>query len=310
MTGEDTDGDGYGDDYTVIESALSSQSAQKEGVSAFAWTSGSSKGFTIDGASEVNLYADFDTDYTPDTQERYVSWCWKLGSTGSGWSGGSSSAVDPTSEKFNASAGISLLETDGNDEEIRHSLGEAPEMIWAFNKGTTWSASVWAKPYDGYYFDLGSSSQPYSETSESEYFKAAGNNSITLGPSVAYGYDLYLYLFRSISGYSRVGTFSASGSSTAGPFVFCEFRPRMILLKSASTSDDESWAIYDSERQTYNTLSNYLMPDAVDAEDSGGNNIDILSNGFRPYTSALPNSSGHDYLYYAVGDPLKFSTAR
>jgi hypothetical protein len=57
------------------------------------------------------------------------------------------------------------------------------------------------------------------------------------------GQPIVAYLFAEVAGFSKFGSYTGNGSAD-GPFVFCGFRPRWIMFKKSSATED--WIIYDS----------------------------------------------------------------
>lgn len=117
------------------------------------------------------------------------------------------------------------------------------------------------------------------------------------------------YLFRSIEGFSKV--FSYEGNANIdGPFVYCGFRPKMIILKNADT-DVRDWCIFDSERSLYNVVDERLMINQTDAEATSVC-CDFLSNGFKVReTSSNYNEAAKTIIGIAFAEhPGKWSNAR
>jgi len=132
----------------------------------------------------------------------------------------------------------------------------------------------------------------------------------TIGTSVGVnssGGNYVAYCWAAIAGYSAFGSYTGNGS-TDGPFIYCGFRPRFVLFKCSSTSQD--WVIYDTSRDTYNAVSNYLLPDSSAAEGVYAN-ADFLSNGFKLRNTASLNYSGYTYIYAAFAEnPFRNALAR
>jgi len=126
--------------------------------------------------------------------------------------------------------------------------------------------------------------------------------------------DTYVhYIFAAIPGYSAFGSFVGNGSSD-GSFIYLGFRPRWVLIKA--TTGSNNWIIYDTVRNTYNLTNLSLVPDSSALENgissTTENTLDILSNGFKLRTSnALTNGSSVPYIYAAFAEnPFKYSNAR
>jgi hypothetical protein len=122
------------------------------------------------------------------------------------------------------------------------------------------------------------------------------------------GDAMIMYCFAPVAGYSSFGSYTGNGS-TDGPFVFCGFRPRYLLIKCSSAADN--WAVQDTARDTYNVHTKQLGANLSNSEYDGSLvNLDVLSNGFKlRNTSGTYNSSGATYIYFAVAEH-PFQTAR
>jgi hypothetical protein len=118
------------------------------------------------------------------------------------------------------------------------------------------------------------------------------------------------YCFAQVAGYSAFGSYTGNGSSD-GTFVFTGFRPKFVLIK-VSSGTTGNWTLVDTSRNPYNVMNSQLNPDASDAEFSGSNIIDAVSNGFKlRNTPSAFNGSGNTYIYMAFCEsPFKYSNAR
>ena len=70
--------------------------------------------------------------------------------------------------------------------------------------------------------------------------------------------------------------------------------------------------IYDTEREQFNVMNNALEADTADSENTGGYDVDIVSNGFKPRSSNVRiNGSSNKYIYAAFAEhPFKSARAR
>jgi hypothetical protein len=132
--------------------------------------------------------------------------------------------------------------------------------------------------------------------------------------------NMVAYCFAPVDGYSSFGSYIGNNSND-GPFVYCGFRPRFVMVKSSSfTNSETNWVIWDSARTSYNGLGAQIFPNQVYAEGRRDDNvsalaepIDFLSNGFKIRSSFFSNngSSGATYIYAAFAEaPFKFSNGR
>jgi len=109
------------------------------------------------------------------------------------------------------------------------------------------------------------------------------------------------YFWREIPGFSRMGRYQGNGS-TNGTYVFCGFRPRVLMIKRLSSSDN--WRIYDDQRENFdgNQISRTLYPNdtASEANDTGSG-VDFLSNGFKMRSSSVGANGSESYAFWAIG---------
>ena len=113
------------------------------------------------------------------------------------------------------------------------------------------------------------------------------------------------YCFADVEGFSKFGSFTANGSAD-GSFVYTGFRPAFVIWKNTSATGN--WNTFDTSRSPYNAVDEYLRPNTADAEASGTDLIDLLSNGFK---ARIALTSGNTYIYMAFAEnPFKQSLAR
>jgi hypothetical protein len=107
------------------------------------------------------------------------------------------------------------------------------------------------------------------------------------------------YLFATLAGVSKVGSYTGTGADLN---VDCGFSAgaRFILIKRADSTGD--WYVYDSARGIVAGNDPYLLLNSTDAEVTGTDYIDPLSSGFT-VTSSAPaalNASGGTYIFLAI----------
>jgi hypothetical protein len=117
------------------------------------------------------------------------------------------------------------------------------------------------------------------------------------------------YCFAETAGFSKFGSYTGNGSND-GPFVFCGFRPRFIMIKVTNGSND--WRMFDTSRSGLNAAKNSLLANLADTEDTVFNATDILSNGFKLRTGDnSTNISGGTFIFMAFAEvPSKYALAR
>ena len=243
--------------------------------------------------------------------ETYAAWNWNAGgSTASNSNGSITSSV-----RANTTAGFSIATYTGAGgvSTIGHGLGVAPDVFIVKNRT---SSSDW----EMYWSVLGNTQRVNLNSTSAKSTGINGWNStsptstvVTINGGVAgnnSGSSHVMYAFSAVRGYSKFGSYTANSNSN-GSFIFTDFRPAWIMFKN--TSQNEAWSIFDNKRDPDdNPVQKFLRAQASNAETSGSNDIDFLSNGFKLRTTNNPNtSSGQQYVYMAFAEiPFKYARAR
>jgi hypothetical protein len=288
--------------------------------SLYGWLSAiNSDGFTL-----TNGTSTFDNwNKSGDT---YVGWTWKAGGTAvTNTSGTISSQVSA-----NPTAGFSVVTftapASGNFS-AGHGLGVTPGMVITKVRGRATSWITWhnqlnsGSPGTTYYVELNTTG------AQSSFASVWGSTGVTssvigmgVGASCAANDTIVAYCFAPVAGYSSFGSYVGNGSSD-GPFVYCGFKPRFVMVKSSvGTNSETNWVIWDSTRTSYNGLGAQIFANQVYIEGQRDDNagalvepIDFLSNGFKIRSSFFSNnaSSSYTYIYAAFAEaPFKFSNGR
>ena len=261
-----------------------------------------SDGFSIGTNSGIN----------GDTKT-FVSWNWKAGGSASSNSQGSVTST----VSANTSAGFSIVGWQGNETNstIGHGLEKAPETIIVKSRGST-------EGWFTYHASVGNTKRLLLNSDTSEYASVEYWNNTTPTSSVFTvgvndgtndnGYNMIAYCFHSVEGFSKMGDY-VGNYNVNGPFVYTGFKPAFIIIKSAVTAGYH-WYVMDSTRTAYNGSQAWLSPSQASTEDtSTGENVDILSNGFKIRTNwtRLNDSGSPKYIYIAFAEsPFKFANAR
>jgi hypothetical protein len=243
----------------------------------------------------------------------YVGWNWKASGTSvSNTDGSITSTVSA-----NTSAGFSIVTfntgTAGN-KTVGHGLSVTPAMIILKNRdgGTSQHWNVWhqsfSTPSQGYiYLNLTNA-----VANDSRQWANAAPTSTVFSFESAYTFpasvNMVAYCFAQVAGYSAFGSYTGNGS-TDGTFVYLGFRPKYILMKKSSSTED--WAILDSSRSPYNITTANLYADLAGSEDSVAI-ADLLSNGIKFRAGGGTwNLNGDTYIYMAFAEfPFKYSLGR
>ena len=190
-------------------------------------------------------------------------------------------------------------------QQLNHNLGVAPEMIWVKSRSSAASWECWFNGFttDGYIrlnSDGGKSSggdYPRFPVLPTETTFNVGGGSSANGSNE----DYIAYLFASLPGISKVGSYTGNGST--GQTIDCGFTSgaRFVLIKETSSAND--WYVYDSERGITASADPYLKLNTTDAEATVYDGISPASSGFHitqvQYTVAI-NRNGAEYIFYAI----------
>lgn len=285
---------GSAPNYNYLSSNLTNAEATP-GVSML--TAINSNGFTLGTNGGVNTNA-----------ATFVGWQWNAGgSTVTNTSGTISAQV-----RANATAGFSVVTFTGTaaNATVGHGLGVAPSMIITKNRD---SATAWWV----YHTSLGNTKYIVLNTTAAEVTSSSAWNNTSPTSSVfslgaanpSNANQDVAYCFAAVAGYSAFGSYTGNGSAD-GPFVFCGFRPRWIMIKRTDTAID--WEVIDTSRDVANVAVSRLFPNLSNAEATTGAGVDILSNGFKNRSiNNGYNASGGTYIFAAFAEnPTKFSLAR
>ena len=216
-----------------------------------------------------------------------VAWCWDL--------------VTDRSNGFD----IVAYTGNGTNQTIAHSLGVAPEFILVAARNTSQSIFAGSTYVDNWTRKgtLNSDAKwdgtpAWNNTPPTSTVFSVGASAVANGSGTNY----VAYLWRSVPGYSSIGSYVGTGNRDAA-FVYTGFRPAFLLTKLSTTAGD--WQIRDSARGTYNPVSNALIPNQTLGENAASSiyEIDLLSNGFKIRGDmAAINASGQTILYIAFAE--------
>ena len=282
-------------------------------------TSFDADGFTLgvdhsSGSQSFNYY-----------QDSHVAWCWEAGGApttdnsasagatptsgsakvnGSNLSSALSGSVAITRLSANTTKGFSIVTYTGTGSgTVPHGLSSAPEFIISKNRdddGTTWA--VYAKEAGNGYLELDTAADYDSGTfgynnthPTSDVFTVDGSG---LGASSK---NYVSYCWHSVSGYSKFGSYTGSGSSGKA-VTGLGFRPMFVMIKRTDSSG--GWHVFDSVRFPNNPITKRLEWDNAEDENSDATvDIQFDSDGFTLLTSFdNMNATSGNYIFMAFAD--------
>ena len=263
-------------------------------VSAF-----NSNGFSLAAGS-------IDSRQTNTGSESFIGWQWKAGGTAvSNTAGTITSSVSA-----NTTAGFSVVTYTGTGATgtVGHGLGVVPAfvIIKTRNNVDNWYAYHSAIGNTG---ALNPNLTSATITNSGYWNNTTPTASVfTIGTIPSQSTWTYVaYCWAPVAGYSAFGSYTGNGSAD-GPFIYTGFRPRFVMIKR--TDAIQSWAIWDTSRDSVNVASLQLYPNLTSIEYSYLT-LDMLSNGFKSRSATEYNTSAGTYIYAAYAEnPLKYANAR
>jgi len=271
-------------------------------VSAF-----NSDGFSVSSGANTN-----------NNNATYVAWQWKANggtTTSVSASGTGNGCINACTHQANTTAGFSIITYTGRDDQLNngqeskltHGLGVAPKVFickrrdsaddWFYLGGD--QASVRQGWYNGFLSlndaDAVNGNHYVSSTQPDSTHIYLGNEKVNIASATYVG-----YAFAEVQGYSKFGKYGGNGNAS-GPFVYTGFKPAFLMIKRTDTS--ANWDMFTAEINAFNVVSNRLRANLSDAEQTGFDRLDFLSNGFKVRnTNTTGNISGGTYVYMAFAE--------
>ena len=289
-------------DVTDIDKFMSSDN--NEGPSTTAGTTFNATSFTT---ANNDLYI--------NNNSNYVVWAWKGNGAGTAVSNTDGSITSTVSA--NTTAGFSIVSATSPSSgtfSVGHGLSKKPDMIIQKYLASNSRWTVWHNTLtSGQYLGLNENSAIASSGTPFNFNitdSVIGGNADYDATSTAAVY----YVFHSVEGYSKIGSYTAiSGSGSTpnndGVFVYTGFRPAWIMIKYTGSG---SWNIHDNTRSPHNPMQNFLLADTNGTEVTS-EAIEFLSNGvkMRSASGYFDHPAGGNFIYMAFAEaPFKYANAR
>jgi len=220
-----------------------------------------------------------------------------------GWGGWTVDNSDYRAWNFKRATGcfdVVAYSGDGTAHAETHNLGVVPELLIVKNRSGVRNWFVWVNGFGSTdYLELNLTSQKQtganiwnSTVPTDTQFSVGGVNNTS-------GNNFIAYLFATLAGISKVGSYTGTGSDLN---VDCGFTSgaRFILIKRTDSTGD--WYVYDSARGIVAGNDPYLLLNSTAVEVTSTDYIDPLSSGFT-VTSSAPaglNASGGSYIFLAI----------
>jgi hypothetical protein len=190
---------------------------------------------------------------------------------------------------------------------IYHNLAVTPELIIMkarnapneWNVHTNFGATTYIKTYLN--FNWAGSTSTYG--TGNTLFSAPTSSSFAVGAvndSNETGYNYVAYLFATLAGISKVGSYTGNGTGQAIACGFGSGGARFVLIRR--TDSTGNWYTFDSARGLTSGSSPYLLLNSTAAEVTGNNGVYASSGGFTLGATAITttNIATATYIFLAV----------
>jgi len=192
--------------------------------------------------------------------------------------------------------------SQGGPQTITHNLKVIPELAIVKERSDSGSWYVASTELNNYDFLTLNTTNSASSDSVTPYIYDLAVNNFKVGArnQVNATGDTYIsYLFATLAGVSKVGSYTGTGADLN---VDCGFSAgaRFILIKRTDSTGD--WYVYDSERGIVAGNDPYFLLNTNAAQVTNTDYIDPLSSGFT-VTSSAPaalNASSGTYIFLAI----------
>ena len=306
--------------YVICSNLTSTESARTESTTAVvkssSWPRG---GFRVGSNGQTN-----------SSGQGYVAWAWKAGGNSNTYNindvgyatttaaGLTAGTIAPTGASVNTKSGFSIITYTGKtgSQTVPHGLGKIPSFIIIKNRT---DADDWAVYHtsltNNNYMNLNSDTSQSSSvnmwndtdptTTVFSLGSASGSDAVNRVNNN--GKNYVAYIWAEIPGFSKFGTYVCNNSSD-GPMIITGFRPKIVILKCYDSTSN--WAVYDSERNKSNPMTNTLAWNSSNAENTPDyGDIDFLSNGFkiRASAGAYINNTPDDFIWMAFAETPSFN---
>ena len=254
----------------------------------------------------------FSLSYYPQVNTsgvNYVAWMWKAG----GAPVNNTDGTIQSSVSANTAAGFSIVKwsaaTPTTINTIGHGLSASPELILIKPLDVTSSWKVYSKT-------IGSSQilaldTAAAKSSTTRFNSTNPTSSVFTFDNTGITGDFIAYCWRSIPGYSIVGSYFGDGTTSQTIYNDSNgdgtgtgsFQPAFLLTKEVTATGFGRWQIWDNKRSPSSPNTKTLSPNSNAKEiNRTSNPHNFISNGFIINTigpSFEFNETGSEYIYLA-----------
>ena len=211
---------------------------------------------------------------------------------------GAQNIVDYTFKRAPGFFDVVTYTGTGSNQTVSHNLGVTPELMIVKRRDSSGAWRVYSSPTGaGKYLRLDSNAE--AATTSTRWNNTAPTSTVfTVGTASdvnGSGGEFIAYLFASLDGISKIGSYTGTGSARNLDFGFTA-GARFFLYKR--TDDSQNWVVFDTGRGI-TAGTDYGVPlNEVDAQFSG-DYVDPYNAGIS-LTGSVANNSGATFIYLAI----------
>lgn len=189
----------------------------------------------------------------------------------------------------------------GANRTVSHNLGVVPELIIVKCRSAINDWAVYANNDNTDYLLLNSNAATaddatyWNDTSPTSSVFTVGTNADVNTNTATY----VAYLFATVTGVSKVGTYTGTGTTNQ---INCGFTggARFVMIKRINTTGD--WYVYDTSRGIVAGNDPYMLMNTTAADVTTTDYIDAYSAGFEISSTAPAaiNASGSTFIFLAI----------
>ena len=189
---------------------------------------------------------------------------------------------------------------------VTHNLGAVPEMMWVKGLNITQDWYVYHKDLgNSAFLELNDSAAATTSTNATWNNTSPTATQFTIGGYLT-AYNYIAYLFATVDGISKVGSYTGNGSFQV---INCGFSSsvRYVLIKRTDSTGD--WCVWDTERGLTQGADPYIELNTTDQQTTGNKNYVYPDNsGFgvqeiNGTNNPNVNVNNATYIFYAVAYP-------
>jgi hypothetical protein len=187
----------------------------------------------------------------------------------------------------------------GSNISIPHNLGTIPELVIVKHRNASDQWIIFTSKIDGstdyFYFSTSSKGDSSQSMPSASAINWTGSSSVINTSAGTY----IAYLFATLPGISKVGTYTGTGNAINVPCGFTN-GARFVLIKR--TDGTGGWYLWDTARGIVSGNDPYILLNTTAAQVTNTDYVDPLTSGFT-VTSSAPanlNASGGTYIFLAI----------